>query len=354
MDKMDTNKPAVAVIGATGYTGRFVVADLLRRGITPIAIARNAAALEAAHFDTKVVRRQATVDEPASLDRALQGAQAVINTAGPFIDTADPVASAALRAKMHYVDVAGEQVPTGKLFETFDEPARQAGVSVVPAVAFYGGFADLMVTAVLGDWDAVDSIEIMIGIDSWHPTQGTRNTIARKAGGNMMITGGRLAPVPPSPAQKNWNFPEPLGDQVMVEVPFSEAILISRHVKTAELHNYLTQVAITDVLDPSTPPPKAADTMGRSAQNFVVEVVVSRGDEQRRAFTRGRDIYAVTAPLACEAVECLLKGKFPAGAHAPGEIFDAKEFLEALGPDHATFEVVTPLPARKRAERSTK
>jgi hypothetical protein len=83
--------------------------------------------------------------------------------------------------------------------------------------------------------------------------------------------------------------------------------------------------------------------MGRSAQNFVVEVVVARGDEQRRAVTRGRDGYAVTAPLTGEAVERLIKGTFrSAGAKAPGEIFDAEELLTALGPDHATFEVVTP------------
>ena len=40
-------------------------------------------------------------------------------------------------------------------------------------------------------------------------------------------------------------------------------------------------------------------------------------------------------------VERLLKGKFrSAGAHAPGEIFDAKDVLAALGPDHSTFEIV--------------
>jgi hypothetical protein len=32
-------------------------------------------------------------------------------------------------------------------------------------MAFYGGFADLMVTAAMGDWDAADSIEIMIGLE---------------------------------------------------------------------------------------------------------------------------------------------------------------------------------------------
>jgi short subunit dehydrogenase-like uncharacterized protein len=355
MNQIDATKPAVAILGATGYTGRFVVADLLRREITPIAIARNAAALEAAHFDKNVIRRQATVDDAESLDRALQGAQAVINTAGPFIDTADPVASAALRAKIHYVDVAAEQVATGRLFEKFDEPARKAGIVVLPAMGFFGGLTDLMVTALMKDWAAADAVETFIGFDSWHPTQGTRNTIGRKSVGNLVFVGGHLTPAPSSPAQKNWHFAEPVGDQVVLELPFSETVLLSRHVKTAEHHNYLTQVAITDVLDPSTPPPKAADAMGRSAQNFVVEVVVTRGDEQRCACTRGRDGYAVTAPLTGEAVERLLKGQFSsAGAHAPGEIFDAEELLTALGPDHATFEIVIPLTARKFAERSTK
>ena len=159
--------------------------------------------------------------------------------------------------------------------------------------------------------------------------------------GNVVFTGGHLTSAPSSPAQKNWHFAKPVGDQVVLEMPFSETVLLSRHVKTAVHHNYLTQVAITDVLDPSTPPPKAADTMGRSAQNFVVEVVITRGDDQRRACTRGRDGYAVTAPLTGEAVERLLQGQFSsAGAHAPGEIFDAKAILAALGPDYP-FEILT-------------
>ena len=250
-----TSKPIVAVFGATGYTGRFVIAELLRRGITPIAITRDADALSTANFSKNGVdRRQATIDDAASLDRALRGAQAVINCAGPFADTAGALVSAALRAGIHYVDVAAEQVITAKTLQRFDEPARKAGVAVVPAMAFFGGFADLMVTSLLGHWDTVDSIEILMGIDSWHPTQGTRNTIA--------------------------------------------------------------------------------------AQQFVIEVVVRRGNESRRAISRGRDSYAVTAPLVCEAVSRLLKGNIPAGAHAPGEIFAAKEFLEALGPDHASFEIV--------------
>jgi NAD(P)-dependent dehydrogenase (short-subunit alcohol dehydrogenase family) len=338
--KIDTNKPVVAVFGATGHTGRFVIAELLRRGMTPIAIGRSAKTLSAANFpENEVYRRQATVDDEASLDRALHGALAVINCAGPFLDTADAVANAALRAGIHYVDVCAEQVSASQTLEKFDAPARQAGVAVVPAMAFYGGYTDLMVTALVEGWGAVDSIEILMGIDSWHPTQGTRNTIARKAVGNLVISGGRLTPMSDSQEPKRWDIPGPLGEQAVVEVPFSEAILISRHVKTRELHNYLPHIAVSEVLNSETPAPKATDALGRSAQQFVVEVIVKRGGEERRAISRGRDSYAVTAPLACEAVERLLRGQFrSAGTHAPGEIFDARAFLGSLGHDYS-FEI---------------
>jgi short subunit dehydrogenase-like uncharacterized protein len=338
--KKDSTKPVVAVFGGSGYTGRFVIAELLSRKMKPIAIARNAKALSAANFpQSEVFLRQATVDDATSLDRALHGAQVVINCAGPFVDTADAVASAALRAGIHYIDVTAEQVSVGQTLEKFDEPARKVGVAVVPSMAYFGGYTDLMATTTVKDWDAVDSIEVMIGFDRWNPTQGTRNTIARKSVGNLMVSGGRLAEVSSS-VQKNWTFAEPVGGQVVVELPFAEVLLISHHVKTTELHTYLTQVAISNVLDPTTPPPKAIDTKGRSAQNFVVEVIITRGNECRRGISRGRDGYAVTAPLACEAAERLLKGQFrSAGAHAPGEIFDAKAILASLGPDYP-FEIV--------------
>src|SRR5215472_8194717 len=100
----------ITVFGAYGHTGRFVVSELHKRGWRAILSGRNRAKLEALHriyaeFDV----RDASVEEPAALDRALAGASAVINCAGPFADTAIPVVEAALRAGIHYLDVAAEQ-----------------------------------------------------------------------------------------------------------------------------------------------------------------------------------------------------------------------------------------------------
>jgi len=118
----------VTVFGAYGHTGRFVVAELRKRGFTPILSGRDAAKLKEAgnvHPGSEV--RVASVDDPASLDRALSGAMTVINCAGPFIDTAGPVIDAALRASIHYLDVAAEQAAVLTVFERFASAARDAG-----------------------------------------------------------------------------------------------------------------------------------------------------------------------------------------------------------------------------------
>jgi NAD(P)-dependent dehydrogenase (short-subunit alcohol dehydrogenase family) len=334
-------KPTVAVFGAAGHTGRFVVAELLRRGIVPIAIARDLTALTAANFGhVEVTRRRASVDDVDALDRALDGTRAVINCAGPFLDTADTVAAAAVRRGIHYLDVTAEQPSVRATLDEYDVPARKAGIAVVPGMGFYGGFGDLLVTAALGDWDRADTIEIMVGLDSWHPTRGTRITGERNMARRMVVADGQLTPVPFPAAKKDWEFGDPVGSQVVVEVPLSEVILIARHVKTRELHTYLSSNGLRDIDDPATPAPQAADAMGRSSQRFVVDAVISRDGKSRRITARGRDIYAFTAPLVCEATARLLECNFSsAGGQAPGAIFDAHEFLSALAPDHLTFEI---------------
>jgi Saccharopine dehydrogenase NADP binding domain len=343
VNRLRETKPAVAVFGAAGHTGRFVVLELLRRGIVPIAIARDLAALTAANFGGfEVSRRRASVDNVDSLDRALEGAHAVINCAGPFLETADAVAAAAVRTGIHYLDVTAEQPSVRATLNKYDIPARKAGIAVLPGIGFYGGFADLLVTAALGDWDCADMIEIMVGLDSWHPTRGTRITGERNTARRMVIADGQLTPVPLPAVEKDWEFGDPVGRQAVVEVPLSEVILIERHVKTRELHTYLGSNALSDIADPATPAPKAADASGRSAQRFVVDAVVSRDGKSRRITARGRDIYAFTAPLVCEATARLLEGKFSsAGGQPPGAIFDAQEVLSALTLDPLTFEITT-------------
>ncbi len=327
----------VAVFGASGHTGQFVVTELLRRRFRPIAIGREAARL--AGFQNRGIEsRTAKIDDPASLDQALTGAAAVINCAGPFLDTAEPLVEAALRARVHYLDVTAEQPSAAAIFEQFSAPAREAKIVVLPAMGFYGGFGDLLATAAMGDWPSANEIRINIALDSWQPTQGTRLTGQRNTATRLALSGGKLVPFGNSP-DLSWTFPEPFGLQEVKELPLTETILISRHLRVSNLQTCINLTPLRDLRDPATPPPKAADETGRSAQLFLVDVTVRNGMKTRRVIARGRDIYAFTAPLVVEAVQRILDGPVQAaGVLAPGEIFDAPSFLHALSPEHMTFE----------------
>src|SRR5262249_1211448 len=155
-------------------------------------------------------------------------AAAVINCAGPFLDTMQAVAAAALRARSHYLDITAEQSSAQAAFATFDAPAREAGVVVMPAMGFYGGLAHLLLTAAMDDWAVAASISIGIALDSWHPTQGTRITGAKNTARRMVVADGRLSPISQPAAELEWDFPEPFARQKVVELPFSEIVVIAR------------------------------------------------------------------------------------------------------------------------------
>lgn len=320
------------VYGATGHTGRFVVDELLRRGLTAVVAGRNAARLaDMPERHVGLEQRVFELNEPRLVRQACEGVGAVINCAGPFMDTALPLARAAVAAGAHYLDVTAEQAAVRDLYRELDAPARKAGVAVVPAMAFYGGLADLLVTDALDGESQADEVEVAIGLDRWWPTAGTRTTGARNTATRLVIRDGALAPLASPAPTGTWSYPSPLGDQTVVLLPFSEVFTIGRHLDVRELRSYLNTAPLEDLHDTATPAPTAVDKDGRSAQQFVVDVVVRRGSDSRRLTASGRDIYAVTAPIVTEGVVRLLDGRHHGpGASAPGQVFDASEVLAAL------------------------
>ncbi|MFE9451934.1 saccharopine dehydrogenase family protein [Streptomyces sp. NPDC006739] len=335
----------VTVYGAYGHTGRFVVAHLEERGFVPVLAGRDVHKLRAlADEHPGLEVRPASVDAPASLDRALDGVAAVINCAGPFATTAAPVIEAALRAGIPYVDVAAEIEANADTFARFADRAREAGTVVVPAMAFYGGLGDLLTTAAMGEWTQADEAHIAYGLSSWEPTEGTRAagkvSVERRGGRRVRFRNGRLEYHDDELPTLKWPFPHPLGTRAVIgEFTMADVVTIPSHLPIPEVRTYMTTEAAGGVVAPHAPAPTAVDEHGRSAQTFLVDVVVRSGDAERRAVARGQDIYAVTAPLAVEAVHRVLTGRTrTVGVASAGEVFDAPDFLAALSP-HITLEL---------------
>lgn len=126
---------------------------------------------------------------------------------------------------------------------------------------------------------------------------------------------------------------------VIGEFTMADAVTIPSHLSIPEVRTYMTIEAAGDLSAPDTPTPAAVDDRGRSAQTFLVDVVVRSGGTERRAVARGQDIYAVTAPPAVEAVCRILTGQTrTVGVASAGKFFDAPDFLRALSP-HISLEL---------------
>jgi saccharopine dehydrogenase-like NADP-dependent oxidoreductase len=315
---------SATVFGASGHTGRQVAAALRARGWDLILSGRDASRLEPLAAPWNAPVRAATIDDPVALDRALEGAAVVINCAAPFRDTAPPLIAAALRAGIPYLDVAAELEAIVDTIAEWDAPARRAGVTVAPALAFYGGVGDLLATAAMADWDAADEIVIGYGLSGWVPTEGTLVSGAvsreRRNGLRPAFTGGRLTYRDTPPETTDWRFPPPIGPAHATGIVMADTITIAHHLKAPEIRSYMTTRALEDL--------SAQETRGRDAasdQHFAVEAIVRRGGEERRRAATGGDIYAVTAPLVATAADLVLSER-KSGIVVAGQ-FDGREQL---------------------------
>ena len=205
-------------------------------------------------------------------------------------------------------------------------------------MAFYGGLADLLASAVLDGAAAADVVDIAVALDGWHPTRGTRLTGERNHYPRTYLEHGRSRSVPDPVPMRETDFPPPFGRLETALLPLSEAVVLPQHIACRNLRSWMNLAPLRDLHDPATPAPVAVDGSGRSAQRFVVDVRASQDRRHRRATASGRDIYAVTAPLLVEALMRILDGRVSGnGVLAPGQAFDAPDFLAALDPQQIAF-----------------
>jgi len=123
------------IYGATGYTGRMVAAraravdlDFMIGGRDADKLAALAAALDVPH-------RRFAVEDDRALDAALAGCDVLLNCAGPFALTAEPLMRACIARGIHYLDITAE-IGVYRLAERLGEGAARAGVMLLPGVGW--------------------------------------------------------------------------------------------------------------------------------------------------------------------------------------------------------------------------
>ena len=352
----------IAVYGATGYTGRLVAAELLRRGADAVLMGRNAAKLEIVAEDLggRVETRVAALDDAPVLREALAPCAAVISCAGPFSVYGEPVLRAAIEAETHYLDTTGEQAYIRRAFEEFGPDAQRVGVAVVPAMGFDYVPGDMLAAVTAQPLGAIDELVVAYAVSGFGASRGTlRSALGVLAGGDFEWRDGGVASPPRGRGAGSFDFGDPLGRQRVIRLPAGEHVTVPRHVQTQRVRTVVTAATalpfarlfapVLPVVMPAlglfvrTPAkrlvelaigrlPEGPSPEDRRGARFTVVCDATAGDRRQRGMVTGMDVYGFTARATVEgAMRCAAPGFEGAGALAPSQAFAPEDFLPAVG-----------------------
>jgi len=127
--------PPWLLYGANGYTGELIARRAVAAGERPVLGGRSAASVGRLAGELGLEQRVFALDDPAAVDRGLEGMKAVLHCAGPFSRTAGPMAEGCLRARAHYLDITGE-IEVFEGMAARGAAALRAGVTLLPGVGF--------------------------------------------------------------------------------------------------------------------------------------------------------------------------------------------------------------------------
>lgn len=332
----------IAVYGANGYQAKLILAELSRHEAQVRLIGRDLQRLEDAAVQVGIPdadRRVAGADDHAALVAALTGSNVVINCAGPFTVSGAAVVAAAIDARAHYVDTAGEQSYVKSIFDTFADDAERAGVTVVPATndgCLPGDLLAHLVAEQTGPLAEITVSHLITG--GGGPSRGSLRSAlatidAMTAGGLTYHDGLWRAGI----AARHEAIVLPDGASVaMATLPLCEVVTIPRHVQVDHVESLVEATLKARLATPVTAElieslPEGPTDRDRAVQRFTYLLdATDHHGLQTRGMIRGTDTYGTTAVVAVEAARRLATGNAAAGVLTPAQAFDPADFLATL------------------------
>ncbi|MHA6684781.1 saccharopine dehydrogenase family protein [Mesorhizobium sp. A556] len=305
------------IYGATGYTGRMAAEHASAAG-TPLVLAgRSEVALAPLAFKLGAEYRVFALDDAVAIDQALADIAVILNCAGPFMRTAEPLMVASIRNGVHYLDTAAE-LDSYRLAEAHDDDAKAAGVMLLPG----GGGSVAMLGCLAGHTvrRATNPRKIRIAL---HVAGGMSRGSAVSAAENLAVetfqrVDGRLV----SKAANDIQFDFGKGEIDCFPVTLPDLITIW---KATNVPNIETFVHVTGDGFPQgdlSALPDGPTERERVANRY--QAVVEVEDAQGTVFRSGLDTvngYTFTAMAAAEAGRRVLAGEARPGFQTPAGLF---------------------------------
>ena len=165
------------IYGAYGYAGELMVREAVAQRLRPIIAGRDAEKLKPIATELSLECRAFGVRNTGS---NLQDISVLLNCAGPFSATAEPLARACLAQQIHYLDITGE-IDIFRKCHALDEEARQQNVLILPGAGTDIVPTDCLAAMLKEKLPVATRIDLALSFGT-NPSIGTVNTMIESFG----------------------------------------------------------------------------------------------------------------------------------------------------------------------------
>lgn len=308
------------IYGASGYTGGMAAEHAASAGLDLVFAGRdkNRAELEAAAARHGAEVRVFAVDDSAAIERALKGVSVVLNAAGPFGSTAEPLMVCAIQCGVHYLDFSAE-LDTYRRALALDTRARAAGVMLLPgsggSVAMLGSLAGHAVAGALAPRRVDVALHVAGGLSRGSAVSAQQNLITH----TLQLVDGKLVPGNPADV-RDFDFGQGPKSSFPVTLPDLLTIQIATGVADIGTFVHLSSSTFSsgDVGQFAAGPSEREREENR--YQAAVEVTDADGTVLRSVLDTVNG-YSFTAMAAAEAARRVLTGEVRPGFQTPAGLF---------------------------------
>lgn len=343
--------PRWMIYGAYGYTGRLIVGEAVRRGWRPILAGRSHTKLRRLADDLGLEGHVVDLDDHTRLMDALEGVDLVLNAAGPFIYTGQPMIDAALATGTSYLDISGELSVFRSTLDR-DREAAEGGIALISGCGFDVVPTDCLALHLAGLLPGAVSLELAIDAVT-APSAGTiRSALELAPDGGWIRRDGVMKRIPIGEGMRRERFAHGK-ERTILPLPLGDLESAYWSTGIPNITTYLAvSPAITWILRFAGPLVRQllnVRLMRRIAQTVAGQLMHGPDEVERRSvrsYIRGRltdadgntiegsvetvEAYRFTAVVAVRIAEKVLEQR-PAGAFTPASAFGTGLLMEIDG-----------------------
>lgn len=328
------------VYGSYGYTGNLIVEKAVEAGIDPYLAGRRVEPLRDQAESYGLDYRAFDLENAT---QHLDDVSVVLHCAGPYIHTYEPMVEACLETETHYLDVTGE-IDVFEAIQTYDEPANETGVMLLPGVGFDVVPSDCLAMRLYEELPTATHLTMALsGIGSMSP--GTARTVVESLGEDARVReGGVLAPVRMGGRTRRIDVDGSGEPRLMMAISWGDlsTAYYSTGIPNVEFYaptttHQLRALRILTALAPlvQSRPMTAAlnrlvdatvegpDEEERQAREAVIWGEVRNGSETVCGRVHTPEPYEFTSRAALESAVRALDGDAPAGYQTPATAYGA-------------------------------